>query len=288
MLRDHVYGGTQILGNGAGTYHARDELFDRMDIGLSIAVSDLLSFRDVHRHLKRHFHSADTVPEHKFGSMYLPLASPLSRLSFNFFSRTNRPSHDGLIIRVSIIYALVIDSCLTLCYSYRTALGTPVGGALYARFGIRAPFMFAICCTIIDLAGRFLVVERKEAALWGIYPAADLKEGQLETAVESKAEQTATPAEEGEADGRAVLDRGNGDVAPHQEDALTEHVECIIPTEPLSLLSVVCKLCKSPRALVAMAAILTRGYVLVQASHSCNFTYRLKFAASTKTVVKQS
>ena len=59
------------MGNGAGTYHARDELFSRMDIGFGVAVSNLLSSRDVHHHLKYPSRSADTVPEHKFGSMYL-------------------------------------------------------------------------------------------------------------------------------------------------------------------------------------------------------------------------
>lgn len=185
------------------------------------------------------------------------------------FCRTNRFGHDGLVFRVCNVMGLEVTLFLTFCHSNRTALGTPVGGALYARFGIRAPFMFAICCTIIDLVGRFLVVERKEAALWGIDHAAGLKESQLETATKSKIEHTARPTEEEQGlDGIAVLAVGNDDVAPHREDALSEHAGCIVPTKPISLLSVVCKLCKSPRALAAMAAILTRGHVFILASNS--------------------
>ena len=71
LLRDHVHGGTQILGHGASTYLARDELFSRVDIGFGIAVSGLLSLRDTDHHFKRPSCSADTTPEHKFGSMYL-------------------------------------------------------------------------------------------------------------------------------------------------------------------------------------------------------------------------
>ena len=185
------------------------------------------------------------------------------------FCRTNRSSYDGDSFRVSNIHKLAIMS-LTFYHLHRTALGTPVGGALYARFGIRAPFMFAICCTIIDLVGRFLVVERKEAALWGINPAG-LEESRLENALGNKAQQTANPVDEEKVDGITVLDRGNSNAALHREDALTEQVVCIVPTKPISLLSVICKLCKSPRALAAMFAILTRGYVFVQPSHSCIF-----------------
>ncbi|PCH43210.1 MFS general substrate transporter [Wolfiporia cocos MD-104 SS10] len=41
----------------------------------------------------------------------------------------------------------------------RSLLGPPVGGALYDRWGYRAPFIFAILFTLIDLSGRLLVIE---------------------------------------------------------------------------------------------------------------------------------
>lgn len=43
--------------------------------------------------------------------------------------------------------------------SHRTLLGPPVGGALYARWGYRAPFVFGMSFIALDLVGRVLVVE---------------------------------------------------------------------------------------------------------------------------------
>jgi len=43
--------------------------------------------------------------------------------------------------------------------SHRSLLGPPVGGALYARWGYRAPFVFGMIFTALDLVGRVLVVE---------------------------------------------------------------------------------------------------------------------------------
>lgn len=38
-------------------------------------------------------------------------------------------------------------------------VGPPVGGALYARWGYRAPFIFTILFTLVDFAGRVLIIE---------------------------------------------------------------------------------------------------------------------------------
>ncbi|EPQ61048.1 MFS general substrate transporter [Gloeophyllum trabeum ATCC 11539] len=50
-------------------------------------------------------------------------------------------------------------------------VGPPVGGALYHTFGYRGPFIFGIIVSVIDLIGRLLIIERKDALLWGIDPA---------------------------------------------------------------------------------------------------------------------
>ncbi|EIN13364.1 MFS general substrate transporter [Punctularia strigosozonata HHB-11173 SS5] len=47
-------------------------------------------------------------------------------------------------------------------------VGPPAGGALYSRFGIRGPFVFGIAITFVDLVGRLLIIERKDALVWGI------------------------------------------------------------------------------------------------------------------------
>lgn len=51
-------------------------------------------------------------------------------------------------------------------------LAPPIGGALYQRLGFNAPFIFSIGIVLVDLAGRLLVVERKNALPWGVDPAA--------------------------------------------------------------------------------------------------------------------
>lgn len=47
----------------------------------------------------------------------------------------------------------------------------PISGVLYERFGFRAPFIFGIIVTAVDLVLRLLVIERKDALKWGHDPA---------------------------------------------------------------------------------------------------------------------
>ena len=48
----------------------------------------------------------------------------------------------------------VCSSC-----SRRALLGPPIGGALYARWGYRAPFVFGMISTVLNLVGLVFVVE---------------------------------------------------------------------------------------------------------------------------------
>ncbi|KAK0237136.1 MFS general substrate transporter [Armillaria nabsnona] len=43
-------------------------------------------------------------------------------------------------------------------------LGTPIGGALYARFGFRGPFIFGIIVSLPDLVFRLLVIDERSAS----------------------------------------------------------------------------------------------------------------------------
>ena len=45
----------------------------------------------------------------------------------------------------------------------RQMLAPPVGGSLYKRWGYRAPFIFTILFTILDLPARLLVREREQS-----------------------------------------------------------------------------------------------------------------------------
>ncbi|TFK30700.1 MFS general substrate transporter [Coprinopsis marcescibilis] len=49
-------------------------------------------------------------------------------------------------------------------------LGPPLGGALYTRFGFRAPFVFGVSVAFLDLIGRLVIIERKDAIKWGFDP----------------------------------------------------------------------------------------------------------------------
>jgi DHA1 family solute carrier family 18 vesicular amine transporter 1/2 len=51
-----------------------------------------------------------------------------------------------------------------------TLVGPPVAGVLYQRWGFRAPFIFGIIITGIDLLARLLLIERYEAMRWGVDP----------------------------------------------------------------------------------------------------------------------
>ena len=48
----------------------------------------------------------------------------------------------------------------------------PVGGILFNRFGIRGPCIFGIMVILVDLIGRLLLIERREALALGFDPAA--------------------------------------------------------------------------------------------------------------------
>ena len=43
---------------------------------------------------------------------------------------------------------------------------------MFGRFGIRGPFIFSILITAVDFLLRCLIIERKNAILYGIDPAA--------------------------------------------------------------------------------------------------------------------
>lgn len=55
-------------------------------------------------------------------------------------------------------------------FNFGLIIGPPLGGAIYTRFGFRGPFVFGIIGALIDLAGRLLIIERKNALKWGFDP----------------------------------------------------------------------------------------------------------------------
>ena len=151
---------------------------------------------------------------------------------------------------------------------FRFVIGPPVGGILYGRLGYRAPFIFAEICTILDLVGRLLIIERKDALGWRVNPDAisagkhaeeehvsndiDIADGQLD----EKDQSTSS--------GPLVLNAlpekpKEGEVEPLPDTEQAEAV-IIVPIKPLSFHVVVIRLMKSSRALVALGLSFVWGY----------------------------
>ncbi|KAH9943878.1 major facilitator superfamily domain-containing protein [Amylocystis lapponica] len=80
----------------------------------------------------------DVTPEKDIGGQYL--AAYMLALDFNKSCDRNM----GIVMVGFPLGALI---------------GPPVGGALYDRWGYRAPFIFAIIFTVFDFAGRLLIIE---------------------------------------------------------------------------------------------------------------------------------
>jgi MFS family permease len=119
--------------------------------------------------------------------------------------------------------------------------GPPVGGALYSRFGFRGPFICGIALSVFDLVGRLLIVERKDALQWGIDPAAAPVEG-----ADAEAEAGGGGAEE-----KTRAEEGSPDrTAPAQ--GARDHTT-------VSLVGVMARLCRSPRAGVVIAVTFLYG-----------------------------
>lgn len=137
-------------------------------------------------------------------------------------------------------------------------VGPPVGGILYSHLGFRAPFIFGEICTVIDLIGRLLIIERKDALRWGHDPSA------LPVSDTPETPATATGATE-------IEEKG------------TETPELKIH---LSLIAVIKLLLKSSRALIALAITLTYGYfVLSSTLDGCSLIFCSVIFTNQETVL---
>jgi DHA1 family solute carrier family 18 vesicular amine transporter 1/2 len=127
------------------------------------------------------------------------------------------------------------------------AVGPPLGGTLYTHFGFRAPFIFSLAATFLDLIGRVIIIERKHAIQWGYDPAA-------------------VPANRGNRDSDAKRSTLPFDTTTKSETGKGEEAAISPPSKrpvdgekKLSLSAVISKLSKSHRALTALIIIFTYG-----------------------------
>lgn len=135
-------------------------------------------------------------------------------------------------------------------------LGPPLGGALYSRFGFHGPFILTIIITAVDLIARVLIIERKQALLFGVDPAAQ------------RASSSSSEEQVAEIPGPADGPQDEGTPATHiqgeKREGYRENIEyrdAREKTDNLSYKRVFKILLKSPRALTVTYNTLIYGYV---------------------------
>lgn len=112
---------------------------------------------------------------------------------------------------------------------------------MYERFGFRGPFIFGIIFSLVDLIGRFLIIERCDSVKWGYDPL-------------SLGSQTAESDQE-KTSGQDV----NAPPDAIEVDVPGQGAEANNPPKPLSFIEVMVRLVKSPRAIAAIVISLLYG-----------------------------
>jgi MFS family permease len=160
-------------------------------------------------------------------------------------------------------------------------LGAPVGGALYGAFGFRGPFIFGIIITFLDLVGRLLIIERKDALKYGYDPTASAVKSSDEEADAPEAKpanekgkrETTSPSDPTESDENSTANvvpttAGAPAVAPEQivaeQGEAHGKLQDTPPQRPKNaLLHAIIRLGKSPRAMTAYLNTLIIGCAFI-------------------------
>lgn len=206
------------------------------------------------------------MPESRVGRSYFN--SPFDATCRLSYFRPARFCHSGFVFWVS---KMRTNFAKLILKRPRLAIGPPVGGALYGHFGYRGPFVFAEACIFLDLIGRLLIIERKEAVIWGLDPAALFQDVKLEqipppTATDGNVERRLQSLPMGDHFLELNVIRSESSQPSTSQVTMSPHIQYQAPATPLirprslSLLAVMIKLLKSPRALVALLLTLVYGY----------------------------
>jgi MFS family permease len=141
-------------------------------------------------------------------------------------------------------------------------VGPPISGGLFDRFGFRGPYIFGIAVAVVDLLGRLLIIERREALLWGIDTLAT--EVQAENTVD--VERAGLPSESSENSNAVtkpdcVFPESKTPEPP--EDQQVPNMQASHPSpQHLSLFAVIYTLCKSSRAVTAAVNTFAYAYAI--------------------------
>lgn len=147
-----------------------------------------------------------------------------------------------------------------------------MGGALFDRFGIRGPCLFGIFVVLIDLIGRLLLIERREALAWGFDPAAraNLSSDYLSDSAVHEAQQygtftteTGLPGERGSQLSHAPVSGETDSTDPLLDRETGAHATQTFHTQhdQISFFQLIRGLCMSSRAVAAVVNSLVCGYV---------------------------
>ncbi|EIM91045.1 MFS general substrate transporter [Stereum hirsutum FP-91666 SS1] len=144
-------------------------------------------------------------------------------------------------------------------------IGPPSGGWLYDRFGFRAPWIFTITITSLDLLGRLCMVEGQKARIWAADPAnvsgcsMCIEDDLIGPATVSSANPTNSGTSTSCKHGPLI----NSEISIIQDDTVStdEATPPSAMTPSLSLIEVTLTLLKSSRALTAIVNIAIYGFV---------------------------
>jgi hypothetical protein len=144
-----------------------------------------------------------------------------------------------------------------------------VGGALYSRFGFRGPFIFSLAVTLLDLVGRIVIVERNDAILWDVDPAAHSASNISATENDNTTNDSAIVS--------TLADKAETNVSspavylpPVDSAAYAGETTSRAKAKPTSLLTVIRELAWSSCALVVIISTLIFGQVLTSRHSFCN------------------
>ncbi|KAI8983350.1 MFS general substrate transporter [Trametes punicea] len=150
-------------------------------------------------------------------------------------------------------------------------IGPPVAGGLDKRFGFHGPFIFGIIVTVIELIGRLLIIERKEAARWDTSSTSLVGQdessrektygsvrGEMQEEQPNRGQEHSVAHENGE--GTAEVPIGVPFRAPTANEAQQHKKE----EEPvISIPQLLLKLARSSRALSAIFVTLSYGVMII-------------------------
>lgn len=157
-------------------------------------------------------------------------------------------------------------------------VGPPVGGALFSRFGIRGPCVFGIMVILVDLIGRLLLIERREALTLGFDPAASISTSSdhasdsashtdLHSSYGTFAVEVGLPGDSGQQTLHSTVigETGSMDaplpVTVERESGVRGAMKFYTRDDPIPFFQVIRGLFTSSRAIAAVVNSLVYGYV---------------------------